>query len=81
MAVRSVLSVSKLNDFKDWLINHGFEICPTKGEYEVLRATKQDRKYPIIVYKRLANNRGKEIVHLTILDRDMPTVRTFLKGE
>lgn len=81
MADRSMLAVSKLDNFKQWLKQHGFEICQVKGEYEALRATKKGRKYPLIVYKRLSSKSGNEIAHLSVLDRDMATVKVFMKGE
>ena len=51
-----------------------------KGYYEVLRATKDGKPLPLIVYKRHDTNRGKELVHYTVADRDMGVVRAFLKG-
>lgn len=68
MANRDTLAVSKLEDFKQWLIKDGWEIQETKGWLEVLRATKQDKKYPLIIYRKDKTNRGSEnIVHLSVL--------------
>ena len=79
MAVRNCLSVSKLDDFKNWLISDGYKIVDTKGYYEVLRAIKTGRKNPLIVYKRLSTDNGNKLVHLTILDKDMGVVRAYLR--
>lgn len=79
MANRNTLSVSKLEDFKTWLIKDGWEVQGTKGFYEALRAVKQGRKHPLIVYSRHDTNNGKELVHCTVLDRDMGVIRAFLK--
>lgn len=79
MTNRSTLAVSKLEDFKDWLVSDGWKIADTKGYYEVLRAIKAERKKPLIVYKRLSSDNGNELVHLTVLDRDIGVVNTYLR--
>jgi hypothetical protein len=43
------------------------------------RIKQKKTKYPLIVYKRFDTNGGKELVHYTVLDRDMGVVRAFLK--
>lgn len=80
MAVRNCLAVSKLEDFKKWLVSEGFRIVETKGYYEVLRAVKDGRRNPLIVYKRLSTVNEKELVHYTVLDRDMGIVRAYLRN-
>ncbi len=80
MANRNTLCVENLNDFKEWLISDGWEIQQLKGYYEVLRATKQIKKYPLIVYKRLDTNNGKNLVHYTIQDRHVGVLRAYLKA-
>ena len=79
MANRNTLSVNQVEKFKAYLVADGWELQEPKGDYEVLRATKEDRKHTLIAYSRLATNGGKEIQHLTLADRDMPIVRAFLK--
>ena len=80
MANRNTLAVSKLENFKQWLIKYGWEIQETKGCWEVLRATKQGKKYPLIIYRKCKTNGGSEnIVHLSVLDRDMGVISAFLK--
>lgn len=79
MANRSTLAVSKLGDFKEWLKRDGWIIQEPKGYWEVLRAVKQGRKRPLIVYKRTDTNNDTELVHYTVEDRDMGVVWAFLK--
>lgn len=79
MANRNTLSVNQVEKFKAYLVDEGWELQETKGDYEVLRATKEGRNHTLIAYSRLATNGGKEIQHLTLADRDMPIVRAFLK--
>lgn len=79
MANRNTLAVNQVEKFKAYLVADGWQIQEPKGDYEVLRATKEGRKYPLIVYYRHDTNGGKELVHYTVLDRDMPIVRAFLK--
>lgn len=81
MANRYTLAVNKLPLFKDYLIKNNWEIQPIKGEYEVLRARHKDRKFPLIVYKRLATNNEKTLIHLSVLGRDMVVIRKFLRSE
>ncbi len=73
MAIRNLLHKSKLNDFKRWLINDGWEIEPTKGLYEVLRA-REGNKRPLIIHAR---DNNKE--HVTVQDRDAHIVRAYLR--
>ena len=80
MANRNTLSVSKLGDFKKWLVFDGWEIADAKGYFEVVRATKKGKKYPLVVYKRLSTDNGKELVHYSVLDRDLGIVKAFLKS-
>lgn len=81
MANRNTLSVNRLDEFKEWLENNGWQVQQTKGTYEALRAVKKDRKHPLIVYWRQNTNNGNELVHYTVLDRDMGVIRQFLRRE
>ena len=81
MANRHILSPTRLNDFKTYLISNGYTIEAPKGNYEVLRASKVGRKHPLIVYERLSTNAGTPLVHLTVMDRDASVVRNFLKSK
>lgn len=74
MANRHTLAISKLEDFKSWLIADGWKIEETKDYYEALRATKPGRKHPLIVYKR-----SNAKMHLSLLDRDSGVVGAYLR--
>jgi hypothetical protein len=80
MADRCTLAVSKLNEFKEWLIKDGWTIQPTKGYWEVLRAVKAGKKRPLLIYKRMDTNAGNELVHYTVEDRDWRIVRQFINS-
>jgi hypothetical protein len=61
MANRNTLAISKLGEFKEWIIEQGLKPLKTKGIYEVLR-WKSDEKgeaMPVIFQKDVAK------VHLT----------------
>lgn len=74
MANIHMLHISKLEDFKEWLLKYGWEIEEPKGIYEVLRARKAGRKNPLIVYTKAD---AKE--HLSLMDRDSWVVGAFLR--
>lgn len=74
MANRSTLHISKLEEFKTWLTADGWEILPTSNNiYEVLRAKKSGKQFPLIVYCK-----GNSKEHLSVADRDMPVIDAFL---
>ena len=74
MADRSRLHISKLEDFKEWLVKDGWTIEEPKGTWEVLRARKADRQNPLIVYSK---KDAKE--HLSVMDRDSGIIGAFLR--
>ena len=74
MANRHTLHISKLEDFKKWLVKDGWEIEEPNGIYEVLRARKAGKKNPLIVYTKAD---AKE--HLSLMDRDSGVVGAFLR--
>lgn len=74
MANRHTLHISKLEDFKKWLVKDGWEIEEPKGIYEALRARKAGKKNPLIVYTKAD---AKE--HLSLMDRDSGVVGAFLR--
>lgn len=76
MAKRNVLHKNLLEDFQKWLVTDGWEIEKPKGTYEVLRARKDGRPQPLIVYMKAD---AKE--HLTVMDRDFEIVRAFLRDK
>lgn len=77
MANRHTLAVTKLDDFKAWLISDGWQIQEPKGYYEILRATKEGRKHPLLVYFRHSNN----LVHYTVADRDCGVVGAYIRDK
>lgn len=73
MANRNTLHISKLEAFKNWLINDGWEILPlSNNPYEVLRASKMGISNPLIVYS------GKSKEHLSFANEWLPVVEAFL---
>ena len=81
MANRHILRVTKLDEFKTYLLSKGYSIEEPKGNYEVLRASKRGRKYPLIVYRRSSTVAGTTLVHYTVMDRDLAAVRNFLQNK
>ena len=79
MANRNTICPENIESFKCFLISKGYIISEGKSYYEVMRASHFSRKNPIIVYKRLASNNGSQLVHYTVLDRDMDVVKAFLR--
>lgn len=72
MATRNLLHKSKLENFKNWLIEKGWKIETTKGQYEVLRANKANNK-TLIIFTR---NELKE--HYTVPDSHIKLIYSFL---
>ena len=75
MARRDLLHHKHLEAFKNWLVEEGWTIEQSKGEYEVLRATKPKRKRPLIVFTKLY---AKE--HYSVMEQDIGVVINFLKS-
>lgn len=78
MANRSTLHVDRLEAFKQWLVDDGWDLEDPKGDYEVLRARKPGRNRPLILWRRLSNSGGGDLTHLTYDDRDGWVIRAFL---
>lgn len=75
MATRSILHISKLREFEDFLERKGYMILATsKNPYEVLRAKKDSDT--VIVYQK---KDSKE--HLSTMDKDYHLVREFIKSQ
>lgn len=75
MATRSILHISKLREFEDFLESKGYMILATsKNPYEVLRAKKDSDT--VIVYQK---KDSKE--HLSTMDKDYHLVREFIKSQ
>ena len=79
MANRNTLSIKHIDSFREWLVSDGFVLHEPNGDYEVVRAVKEGRRHPLIVYKRLDPADGKR-AHYTVADMDMGTVRAFLRS-
>ena len=73
MANRCILHRNHLDAFKEWLKNDGWEIEDTKGLYEVLRARKEGRREPLIIFEKADAKQ-----HYSVMDRDVWVVKTFL---
>ena len=71
MAERCLLHQSKLELLKWWLSANGYEIVPTKGIYEVLRAKKE--KETVIVFKQ-----SDKTEHFTVQQKDYRLIRRFI---
>ena len=72
MAERCLLHRNKLDLLKWWLSSKGYEIQPTKGAYEVLRANKG--KDTVIIFKK---DGAKE--HLSVQQKDHTLIRRFIR--
>ena len=81
MANRHILSPTRLGELETYLLSNGYTVKAPKGDYEVLRATKTGRKHPLIVYTKSSYKREKELVHLTVLDRDYNVIRNFINSK
>lgn len=74
MADRSRLHINKLEDFMKWLIKDGWKFEEPEGTWEVLRARKEGRQNPLIVYTKM---NAKE--HLSVMDRDSGVIGAYLR--
>ena len=57
---RNRLHQNKVEEFKEWLMEKGWEVVPTKGDYEVFRAVKYGETTLIVHFKADAQQ------HLTL---------------
>ena len=80
MANRHSLCLQNIEQFKEYLLSNGYVIHDPKGFYEILRATHEKRRHPIIVYRRQSSSGGGDLVHYTVLDRDFSVVREFFNS-
>lgn len=72
MAERCLLHQNKLDLLKWWLSSKGYEIQPTKGMYEALRA--KNGKDTVIIFKKAG---AKE--HLSVQEKDYRLIRQFIR--
>lgn len=73
MANRCILHKTHLEDFKRWLIDNDWNLVDTKGDYEVLRAKKDGRQHPLIIFEKIDAKQ-----HYSVMDRDLNVVKAFL---
>lgn len=73
MANRCILHRNHLDTFKEWLKNDGWEIEDTKGLYEILRARKEGRQHPLIIFEKIDAKQ-----HYSVMDRDVQVVKDYL---
>lgn len=76
MANRCLLHHIDLEKFKEWLCKNGWMLETPKGFWEVLRARKDGRKDPLIIYERYNSKQ-----HYTVMDRDVSIVRKFISDK
>lgn len=74
MAERGYLHHNHLESFKEWLVKDGWILQKIKGEYEVLRAVKNGRKRPLIIYTK---SNAKE--HYSVDYRDWRVIKAFMR--
>ena len=75
MADRHTLHINCVEDFKQWLLQEGWEIQKAKGNYEVIRAKKGKRTF--LAFRRLKD----ELQHLSTSDRDYYIVRAYINSK
>ena len=72
MADRRLLAISDIPLFSEWLASRGWKILETNGDYECLRAKRNNET--LILFARDGAK-----VHVSIQDKDVPVVREFIK--
>lgn len=73
MANRCILHKTHLEDFKRWLIDNDWSLEDTKGDYEVLRARKDGKQHPLIIFEKIDAKQ-----HYSVMDRDVQVVKDYL---
>ena len=77
MANRHLLHKNRIQDFKDWLEENGWQLQEPKGKYEVVRAVnKSIQNVPLIVYTRQDSPE-----HYSVSDNNAKIIEMFLNGE
>lgn len=78
MRSRGLLHDSHLEEFTEWARERGWDKVDTKGEYEVLRLVRRNRKpgeHPAIYFKR-----DRSTGHLTAWGVGYDLARAFIDG-
>ena len=73
MANRCTLHIKKLEDFKNYLNDHGIAYRAGKGAWQVLQVLTPKHGWQCVF------ERGDMPEHYTVQDKLMPIVRHFLK--
>ena len=74
MRNRSLLHISKLEDFKQW-VSGDYDICETKGDYEALRLKRKSNGKFVIGHKR------DRADHVTIHGEGLFLIYEYLKDD
>ena len=61
MKNRTTVRHGMLKDLMDYLVRSGWKLHETKGEYEVLRATRKGYDRPLLVHDRASGGCGYSI--------------------
>jgi len=73
---RCNLHVNALRKFADYCTAKGWVEEPSKGEYEVLRMTRTQSKYPLLIYRRL-----RQTEHYTVSGVATILVAAYLRDK
>ena len=73
MANRNLIHRKHLSLLRMYLRKTGWTLLEPKGLWEVLRAVREDRKTPVIVYRSFNSE------HFTIQDRDYAIFKKFIQ--
>lgn len=82
MANRNTLHTRDLEAFKEYVRGHEWEICPTHGDYEVLRIRKA--KTTFIFYRREKDHfRSYDagLTHISVPDKAFSLVQQFIASK
>lgn len=75
---RNSLHVDKLEDFKSWAKEQGWEVIQPKNIFEALRMQKDGRI--ALVHRKDRTQAGKPLVHLTVHGVSADLVRDWLRA-
>lgn len=73
METKRKILISRLDSLKKWLIAEGWKIEKSRCSYEVLRATKEGRTVPFLVFVKRGEEKYAEVV-----DRGNKTIDAFI---
>ena len=76
---RDLLHKKDLESFKIWCEKYGVSTRDGKGPYQLLQIKVHSEWHAI--YERLDTHAGNELVHLTVPDKIMPLVKSFISDK